>query len=133
MNGWFFFPNASALTAEQWDEVRATYNDRFLELWGQYAPNMTCKNVIAQKLYVPFDIERKMAMPEGDFFHGHPGGLNTLGGRVYQHRTEFEGLYMCGASSGAGGITAAPGYNAFKIICEDLGLPKIWQTEGRLY
>jgi hypothetical protein len=40
---------------------------------------------------------------------------------------------MCGASSGAGGITAAPGYNAFKIICEDLGLPKTWQKEGRLY
>lgn len=133
MNGWFFFPPASCLSAEQWDEVRATYLDRFLDLWGQYAPNMTCKNVIAKKLYVPFDIVQKMAMPEGDFFHGHPGGLNTLGGRTYQHRTEFDGLYMCGASSGAGGITAAPGYNAFKIICEDLKLPKIWQKEGRLY
>jgi phytoene dehydrogenase-like protein len=133
MNGWFFFPNASCLTPEEWDEVRATYNDRFLELWEQYAPNMTPKNVIAHKLYGPYDIERKMAMPEGDFFHGHPGGLNTLGGRSYQHRTEIEGFYLCGASSGAGGITAAPGYNAFKIICEDLNLPKIWQKEGRLY
>lgn len=133
MNGWFFFPNASALTPEEWDEVRATYNDRFLELWEQYAPNMTPKNVIAKKLYGPYDIERKMAMPEGDFFHGHPGGINALGGRSYQHRTEFEGLYLCGASSGAGGITAAPGYNAFKIICEDLKLPRIWEKEGRLY
>jgi phytoene dehydrogenase-like protein len=133
MNGWFFFPKASCLTPEQWDEVRATYNERFLELWGEYAPNMTRENVIAHKLYGPYDIERKIGMPEGDFSHGRPGGMNYVGGRIFQYRTEFEGLYMCGASAGGGGISAAPGYNAFKVICEDLGLPKIWQKEGRLY
>jgi phytoene dehydrogenase-like protein len=77
MNGWFFFPRASCLTPEEWDEIRCTYNDRFLRLWGDYAPNMTCGNVIAQRLYTSFDMERKIGMPEGDFSHGRAGGARV--------------------------------------------------------
>jgi phytoene dehydrogenase-like protein len=133
MNGWFFFPNASSLTAEEWDEVRATYNARFLELWVKYAPNMTRENVIADKLYVPFDIEKKIGMPEGDFSHGRPGSMTLGVPRALPYRTEIEGLYMGGASAGGGGITAAPGYNAFKTIAEDYDLPRVWQREDRIY
>jgi phytoene dehydrogenase-like protein len=93
MNGWFFFPKASCLTSVEWDEVRATYNERFLELWSM-----------------------------------------TLGPRrPIQYRTEIEGLYMCGASAGGGGISAAPGYNAFKVIAKDYGLPDIWKRQDRIY
>ena len=134
MNGWFFFPKASCLAPDEWAEVRATYNNRFLDLWGEYAPNMTRENVIADRLYTPFDIVRKIAMPEGDFSHGRSGGGIAVGGPgQYQYRTEFPGLYMCGASAGGGGITSAPGYGAFKVICKDYDLPKIWQQECRDY
>ncbi len=133
MNGWFFFPRASCLTEEEWDEVRATYNGRFLKLWEEYAPNMTRENVIADRLYTAFDIERKVRMPEGDFSHGRAGGGDAAGSRQYQFRTEIPGLYLCGASAGGGGVSAAPGYNAFKAICHDYGLPKIWQQESRDY
>src|SRR3990172_9608291 len=133
MNGWFFFPRASALTPQEWDEVRATYNEKFLEHWQRYAPNMTRANVIADRLYVPFDIEKKIGMPEGDFSHGRPGSMVLGVPRAFQYRTEFEGLYMCGASAGGGGISAASGYNAFKVIADDYDLPKIWQREDRLY
>jgi phytoene dehydrogenase-like protein len=119
MNGWFFFPKASSLTAEEWDEVRATYNAKFLSHWAKYAPNMTRENVIADKLYVPFDIEKKIGMPEGDFSHGRPGSMALGVPRAFQYRTEIEGLYMCGASAGGGGLSAAPGYNAFKVIAEE--------------
>ena len=131
MNGWFFFPRASCLSPEEWDEVRATYNDRFLQLWSEYAPNMTRENVIADRLYTAFDIEKKIGMPEGDFSHGRSG--SGMGGAVggYQYRTEIPGLYLCGASAGGGGISAAPGYGAFKVICKDLELPKVWQQEWR--
>ncbi|MCH8901500.1 MAG: NAD(P)/FAD-dependent oxidoreductase [Chloroflexi bacterium] len=133
MNGWFFFPRASCLSPEEWDEVRATYNDRFLQLWSEYAPNMTRENVIADRLYTAFDIEKKIGMPEGDFSHGRSG--SGMGGAVgdYQYRTEIPGLYLCGASAGGGGISAAPGYGAFKVICKDLELPKVWQQECRDY
>jgi phytoene dehydrogenase-like protein len=133
MNGWFFFPNASCLTEKEWDEVRATYNDRFLELWGQYAPNMTKDNVIAHSLYVPFDIEKKIGMPEGDFSHGRPGHIEIGRARRNWYRTEIDGLYLCDASVGGGGISAAGGYNCFKVICEDYELPKVWQKPTRFY
>ncbi len=94
---------------------------------------MTRENVIADKLYVSLDIEQRMAMPEGDFSHGRLGRMNPGLPRAYIYRTEIEGLYMCGASAGGGGISAAGGYNAFKVIAHDYGLPKLWQREDRLY
>ena len=134
MNGWYFFPRASCLNPNEWDEVRSSYNARFLELWGKYASNMTRRNVISDKLYVSFDMERRIAMPEGDFSHGRLGtGMSFTMPRRFVYRTEIEGLYLCGASAGGGGISAAPGYNAFKVIAEDYGLEKIWRKPGRLY
>ena len=133
MNGWFFFPRASCLTPEAWNQVRCTYNNRFLDLWGQYAPNMTRENVIASRLYTAFDRKKKIAIPEGDFYYGHTGGAATAGPCGYQYRTEIAGLYLCGASAGWGGMNAAPGYNAFKVICYDYKLPKVWQHSYRNY
>jgi phytoene dehydrogenase-like protein len=133
MNGWFFFPKASCLSPEEWDNVRRDYNGKFLELWSTYAPNMTRKNVIADKLYVSLDMERRIAMPEGDFSHGRPGYMSFGMPRAHIYRSEMEGLYMCGASAGGGGISAAGGYNAYKVIAHDYGLPKQWQRENRLY
>lgn len=133
MNGWFFFPGASCLSPAEWDEMRRDYNGRFLELWHDYAPNMTRENVIADRLYISFDMEKRMAMPEGDFSHGRLTRMGFGLPRSYLYRTEIEGLYMCGASAGGGGISAAPGYNAFKVIARDYDLPKIWQRRDRIY
>jgi phytoene dehydrogenase-like protein len=131
MNGWYFFPRASSLSEAEWDEVRATYNDRFLAHWEKYAPNMTRQNVIADALYTPLDIEREMGMPEGDFTHGRPGGggMGAMGGLGPRTRGGLDGLYLCAG----GGVTAAGGYNAFKTIAQDYGLPEIWQREDRIY
>ena len=133
MNGWFFFPKASDLTEAQWNEVRSTYNARFLELWQRHAPNMTRDNVIADALYTPFDIEREMGMPEGDFGHGRPKSLSALAmgesPARRQGRTDIEGLYLCPGN----GVSAAPGYTAFKVIAQDFGLPEIWKRDDRIY
>jgi phytoene dehydrogenase-like protein len=139
MSGWFFFPRASCLSAEEWDQVRREYNGRFLELWEQYAPNMTRANVIADRLYVSRDMEQRMRMIEGDFSHGRltsvglGAPLSPQGGRAYTYRTEIEGFYLCGASAGGGGVSAAPGYNAFKVIAEDYNLAKLWKRPDRIY
>jgi phytoene dehydrogenase-like protein len=132
MNGWFFFPKASDLSEAEWDEVKATYNARFLELWQRYAPNMTRENVIADALYTPFEIEREMGMPEGDFGHGRPKAMASIAmGQQPMSRngTDVEGLYLCAGN----GVSAAPGYSAFKAIASDFRLPEIWKRDDRIY
>ncbi len=134
MNGWYFLPKASDLTEAEWDEVKNTYNARFLELWEKYAPNMTRENVIADALYTPFDMEQEMGMPEGDFGHGRPKSgildLSAVGDRsLGWSRTGTEGLYLCAGN----GVSAGPGYSAFKAIAADFKLPEIWKRDGRIY
>lgn len=126
--GWYFFPVASELSTEEWEEVRATFNDRFLARWREFAPNMTADNVIAHKLYTPDQMERKNMMREGDFSHGEfvpdQQGVNRPFPEASNYRTEIDGLYLCGSSAyPGGGVHAACGYNAYKKIAEDFGLP----------
>ena len=126
--GWYFFPIASSQSDEQWAEVRATYNERFLETWREFAPNMTPDNVIAHKLYTPEQMERKNMMREGDFSHGEfvpdQQGVNRPFPEASNYLTEIEGLYLCGSSAyPGGGVHAACGYNAYKKIAADFGLP----------
>jgi phytoene dehydrogenase-like protein len=97
---------------------------------------MTEENVIAKKLYTPYDQEQGMKLPEGDFSHGHrPGvaGAGMFAPRRYWYRDEIEGLYHCSAAVGGPGISTAGGYACFKVICKDYELPRIWEKPGRIY
>jgi phytoene dehydrogenase-like protein len=138
LTGWYFFPKASALSEAEWEEVRRSYNARFLELYGKFAPNMTPDNVIADYLHTPLDQERGMRMREGDFGHGAMSldqlvGLRPFAGAAH-HQTDVAGLYLAGSCMHpGGGVTAACGYNCFKVMCEDLGLPRVWQKSSRFY
>jgi phytoene dehydrogenase-like protein len=138
LTGWYFFPRASALSEGEWDEVKRSYNARFLALCEKFAPNMTPDNVIADYLHTPLDQERGMRMREGDFGHGamsadQAGGMRPFAG-ASRYATEVEGLYLCASCCHpGGGVTAAPGYNCFKILCEDFGYPEVWRKEGRAY
>jgi len=126
--GWYFFPPASALSEAEWTEIRETYNDRFLSRWSEFAPNMTRDNVIADKLYTPDQMERKNYMWEGDFSNGEMSldqmGENRPFPEAANYRLHVDRLYLCGPSAyPGGGMHAAPGYNAYKVIAEDLELP----------
>ena len=138
LTGWYFFPRASALSEQEWDEIKQSYNARFLELYEKFAPNMTRENVIADYLHTPLDQERGMRMREGDFGHGamsadQVGGLRPFAG-AGRYATEIPGLYLCGSCcSPGGGVTAGPGYNCFKVLCEEYGYREVWRREGRDY
>ncbi|MFI5394010.1 MAG: phytoene desaturase family protein [Candidatus Binatia bacterium] len=138
LTGWYFFPRASALSEREWDEIKSTYNGRFLSLYERFAPNMNRNNIIADYLHTPLDQERGMRMREGDFGHGamsmdQTGALRPFAG-AGRYATEIPGLYLCGSCSfPGGGVTAAPGYNCFKVMCEDFGLPEIWRQPNRSY
>ena len=138
LTGWYFFPRASCLSEAEWEEVRESYNWRFLDLYTEFAPNMNRDNVIAQYLHTPLDQERGMRMREGDFGHGAMGIDQTFAMRPFagagRYATEIPGLYLC--SSGThpgGGVTAACGYNCFKVLCEDFGFKEIWRLRNRMY
>jgi phytoene dehydrogenase-like protein len=50
------------------------------------------------------------------------------------YRTEIENLYLCGPfMHPGGGVSAGPGYCAFKVIAEDFGLEKCWEKTARGY
>jgi phytoene dehydrogenase-like protein len=127
--GWFFFPKASYYSAQEWADIRSWYMDAFLARWGEFAPNMTPDNVMAMRLYTPDQMERKNLMWEGDCLVGElapdqSGANRPWSGTGGGFRLEIEGLYLCGPSAfPGGGVHAGPGYNAYKVIAEDYGLP----------
>jgi phytoene dehydrogenase-like protein len=136
--GWFFFPKASTQTPEEWEEVRATYNDKFMRHFEKWAPNMTWDNVIADYFYTPLDMQNEMRLMEGDFANGamrpDQSGYNRPFPEAAHYRTEIPNLYLCGPYMYPGpGASAANGYNAFKIIAEDYGLDKFWEKHPRGY
>ncbi|MCP4751260.1 MAG: NAD(P)/FAD-dependent oxidoreductase [Proteobacteria bacterium] len=138
LSGWFFFPKASTQTREQWEEVRATYNDKFIRRYTEFAPNMNWDNVIDHYFYTPLDQEDEMRLMEGDFFNGavrlDQMGYNQPFPEASQYRTEIENLYLCGPYMfPGGGASGATGYNCFKQIAEDFGLEKTWEETGRGY
>ncbi|MCC7076905.1 MAG: NAD(P)/FAD-dependent oxidoreductase [Acidimicrobiia bacterium] len=132
--GWFFFPMASYFSEEEWAEIRVSYMEDFLDTWTEFAPNMTRDNVIAMKLYTPDQMERKNLMWEGDCLLGDMApdqmGPNRPFPEAADFRLELPGLYMCGPSGyPGGGVHAGPGYNAYKVIAEDLDLPSPVKAE----
>jgi phytoene dehydrogenase-like protein len=138
LTGWFFFPCASALSREEWDEVKATHNDKFIKNFSRWAPNMTRANVIADYFYTPYDMHHEMRLVEGNIYNGgmQPDqlGNNRPFPEAAHYRTEIDNLYICGPyTHPGGGVTAANGYCAFKIIAEDLGLDKFWEKHERGY
>ena len=138
LTGWFFMPKASTHTREEWEEVRATHNDKFIRHFEKWAPNMTWDNVIDHYFYTPLDQEDEMRLMEGDFMNGamklHQLGYNRPFPEANLYRTEIGGLYLCGPyMHPGGGASSATGYNCFKIICEDFGLEKCWEKTGRGY
>lgn len=116
-----------------WDKVRSEWFERQLAVWRQYAPNLTEENILSTDSTTPLDIERHdRNMYYGDWMVGEYSGDQALENRPFpgwsKYRTPVEGLYLCGSSCHPGGnITGAPGYNASRIIAEELGIDSWWR------
>ena len=139
MGGWFFFPTADCLTRSEWDEVQRTYIDRFLDMWIDYAPNMTRDKIIGQFMSTPQDIEDKLRMVKGDFSNGCMAVDQQFFNRPFpessDYRTEIKNLYICGPyTHPGGGVNADCGYNAYKTIAQDHDLTKnLGADTARMY
>jgi|YNPNPStandDraft_1061719.scaffolds.fasta_scaffold02806_1 phytoene dehydrogenase-like protein len=130
---WQFAPyNLKDGGPQAWDRVKEGYMDVCLERWRQYAPNLDKRNILARYAFTPLDVERKLInMRGGDHCVGAATRDQMLENRPFPglrpYRTPIEGLYLCGSGTHPfGNITGAPGYNAARVICEDLGIRPWW-------
>jgi phytoene dehydrogenase-like protein len=120
------------LAEGEWDDVKQEYADRCFERWTEYAPNLREAKVLFSFAYSPRDIERRLAtMQKGSIKHG--AYTSTQMGYLRPtedcsgYRTPIKGLYVAGASTHPGGmVILGPGYNAARVVVEDLGADVWW-------
>jgi phytoene dehydrogenase-like protein len=129
---WPFAPFAVDGDPENWEKNRKQYTARLLDVWREYADNLTGDNIIGSYLYTPRDIPLTNAnMVRGAVRMGayipNQLGINRPHPLMPGSRTPVEGLYLCGSSSGnGGGANGAAGYIAANAIVDDLKLKRTW-------
>ena len=121
------------LDGQDWDEIKHEYAQKCLELWTEYAPNLKDAKIVHKFAYSPLDVERRLVtMKKGSFKHGAYSmwqmGYLRPNDQCSQYKTPVDGLYLAGASVYPGGmILLGSGYNAAKVVAEDMGL-NVWWT-----
>jgi phytoene dehydrogenase-like protein len=124
---------------KQWLRMKKDIVKIMLEQWSWYAPNMTEDNVIGTFITTPMDTKmRNLNMPQGgwtaeDMIASQMGRMRPFP-EIAHYRLPVKNLYLASAAAHSGpGIGRGSGYNCFKKIAEDFGLPKIWEEKGRVY
>ncbi len=117
-----------------WNKESDGFGNACLEFWSRYAPNIKQGNIRAYVNWSPLDIENHLqTMKRGSIKHGSyttlQMGYNRPSPECSDYRTPIKGLYLAGASTHPGGmVILGPGYNAARIVAEDLGV-SIWWNE----
>jgi phytoene dehydrogenase-like protein len=117
----------------KWDDVKEDLADKVIEVWKEYAPNITRDNILGKYVDTPLEIERRTismvhgSMMLGEMTQDQLGYFRPIPGWS-QYRMPIKNLYLCGGSTHpCGGITGACGYNAVNVIAGDLGIKKWWK------
>lgn len=123
-----------APAAGDWSALATQYGDRLIAALASYMTDFEPANIVRRYDYTPVHIETKIPqMKRGSFKHGAyimtQMGYSRPNVQCSSYKTPIDNLYVCGASTFPGGmITFGGGYNAAKVVAEDLGL-KIWWKE----
>jgi phytoene dehydrogenase-like protein len=111
---------------------KTEYGERCFAQWSRYAPNIARGNVRVRVDWSPRDIATQLTtMTRGAIKHGAyvtlQMGYNRPNADCSNYRTPIPGLYVAGASVHPGGmVILGPGYNASRVVAEDLELPVWW-------
>jgi len=129
---WPFAPFAVDGHETNWERRREEYANRILARWRDFAPNLTEKTLVGAYLRTPLDIARQNAcMRLGSCRMGgytaEQFGITRPHPDMADYRVPWiDRLYHCASTSpNGGGVNCAPGYNAARMIAEDLGV-EIW-------
>jgi phytoene dehydrogenase-like protein len=135
-------PPASAMTEQEWVQVRRELPFKLLENWRRYAPNMTEDNIIGIEVDTPGDfVHRNKNLVNGGWTSGVPyhsayaGRYRPIPELSHYKVPGIDNLYLAGSSHmpGGGGSTADSPYSMYKVIAKDFGLRKFWEEVGRPY
>ena len=111
-----------------WDDIKDAYADTLIDMVSdEFLPGLRDR-IIARSVQSPLDYERRIiSAVRGTHQHGaflpyQIGAMRPIP-EFGSYRSPISNLYLCGAGSHPGsGVTMAPGRNAAKVICGDLGL-----------
>jgi phytoene dehydrogenase-like protein len=107
------------LAEGDWEERRKEIGELVLDAIAAYAPDVRdC--VEAMEVLGPPDVERRIGLSGGHIFQGEALPDQMWDCR-FDHRTDVEGLYLCGAATHpAGSVIALNGRNAAMAVIADL-------------
>lgn len=117
-----------------WNTLAETYGDRLIAALDAYTTGLDPSTIVRRYNYTPVHIEMKIPqMKRGSFKHGAyimtQMGYSRPNVQCSSYKTPIDNLFVCGASTFPGGmITFGGGYNAAKVVAEQLGF-RIWWKE----
>jgi phytoene dehydrogenase-like protein len=135
----FDIVTATFLSEREWLKFKKTHAEEALADWQKYAPNMTWDNVIGFAPQTPYDAagRGRNFWPDGnpgpfDLYEGQYGRVGPIVELSGYKVPEIKNLYATGGWKATTSSCQA-GYACYKVIAEELDLPKPWKDKGRPY
>lgn len=132
-----FTAPARFFSGRDWGRIRDDFVNLWLDKWAIYAPNMTRGNIIASRIYTPYDVQAghpdmiEGGWTEGAMIASQLGRFRPLP-ELASSRSPIKNLYLCSSNlHSAAGIGRGSGYIAYKTIAQDRRLPRFWEMAGR--
>lgn len=134
-----FTAPARFFSGKDWARIKEDFVNQWLDKWETYAPNMTRDNIIASRIYCPYDVQSghpdmiEGGWTEGSMFASQLGRFRPFP-ELARYRSPIKNLYQCSSNlHSAAGIGRGSGYIAYKAIAEDRELPRFWETAKRAF
>lgn len=131
-----FAPPHRFYSEREWLRKKKEFVDDLFVYWQKFAPNMTKDNLIEAFITTPYDVvNRHLDMLEGGWVEGSMYASQL--GRFRPcpefagYKTPLSNMYMCSSNlHSAGGIGRGSSYNCYKVIAEEHGLPRFWESRA---
>jgi len=125
-----FSAPARFFSPARWQALRNEFEDFVIREWQRYAPNMTRDNVIASRIFTPYDIQLTHPNMEEGSIAGGDMIISQLDRfrptpELSNYRTPVDNFYLCSFATHNGvGTGRGCSLNCYQVIREDFGLDK---------